>query len=951
MSSWSKPAPRSRSRNPIWPSKKARYADNFIVAAHPNQNIVTQYEFRENEAQDVVLMYQENTGLWTELPDDPQQGDFRTSILTIMPSVDIDVDSDNTATPTWHGIDRSDCEEQIENEAEYPGKLVLFNNNDDNNNEIPDYLENADYEYPPGMSWVPFPDPDLVPVVLDRGFADLTGMDGFVFELKVTIGAERGLSYWLDQQKTPIIGSAYDPDDWDEFEEAGKMKRVYHWVVSDEEVNYPPLIYVEGVNPEALTDTLIWRLFDPDEEEIDVDTVKMTDPHRVDLDIDSDNTSRFAGPSRSRGEDAIENVPGETGKWVPPNHGDIDNDGILDLWDGYSIGAHDQAAPNASQQFVPIVVELSPLLPLAGLTMSFDYAMLFTVPPVDISVAPSELSGKIRIWTKDGTEARNGAGVQAGGDFVLANHSYAPVDLGFSDTNRENTFYVEGATLSQHVGTTIKVRVFPDPATGIAEQFDEVRYVVAEAAVYGTIEYGVGFALPVRGARVVAYERPGIMVTQLGMSYTNDRGEYFIRLESVNDMQRLDRIRVFAETRPAGTGVGAEYVHRSVNVAMIQTLPEETYYTTVFDTSIPADVQRRDAATWLLVNPPYVIGNRTFPEAAFWVYDAMVTGSRFHATLPDVDPGHVPAYYPGITAPNASWGYQGMVNINARHYDLYDLIVHEYGHVVAQEAGFFHLPWWPGHWNHHKDRNMRTYHNHKCPNCARLGFSEGWANFYSLAAQEQQGVPRVHPILRGRAGDSAFFHYDQETHSRFHLGEDQEIAVMRLLWDLHDDSPGEAYDRVEYGVNTIYELLRDNQVKTASAFWNLLSDEIPKGPNFMTEMAALADVFVEAGMGTKDLRALINKASGGVSGRHVTWNGGDPEPTFQWEIPFSCFNQQLQLLANIASHQITPGEWSAIRNGRSEIFWTILSGADFGSFQSGWYWSNDVGNTRITISP
>jgi hypothetical protein len=78
--------------------KGARYADNFLVAAHPNQNIVTQYEFRENDAQDVVLMYQENTGLWAELPDDSQQGDFRTSILTILPSVDIDCDSDNTTT-------------------------------------------------------------------------------------------------------------------------------------------------------------------------------------------------------------------------------------------------------------------------------------------------------------------------------------------------------------------------------------------------------------------------------------------------------------------------------------------------------------------------------------------------------------------------------------------------------------------------------------------------------------------------------------------------------------------------------------------------------------------------------------------------------------------------------------------------------------------------------------
>jgi hypothetical protein len=244
--------------------QEARYADNFIVAAHPNGTSSRSTSSGRTTRKKLVLMYQENTGCGRNC---------RTIPARRLPDLDPDhhalgrhrLRQRQHGHPTWHGIDRSDWEEYIENEAEYPGKIVAFNNNDDNENGIPDYLENADYEYPPGMSWVPFTDPDLVPVVLDRGFADLTGMDGFVFELKVTIGAERGLSYWLDQQKTPIIGSAYHPDDWDEFEEAGKMKRVYQWVVCGEAVNYPPLIYVEGVNPEALTDTLIWRLFDPDE--------------------------------------------------------------------------------------------------------------------------------------------------------------------------------------------------------------------------------------------------------------------------------------------------------------------------------------------------------------------------------------------------------------------------------------------------------------------------------------------------------------------------------------------------------------------------------------------------------------------------------------------------------------------------------------------------------------
>jgi hypothetical protein len=283
----------------------ARYGDNFIVVAHPHEGIADTFEFRENESQELVLMRPANTGLWHELPDDddpaddPADGvqDHRTSVLTIIPSVDIDADSYNTGT-----IDRSDREEEIENEAAYSGTWVAWNGDDDNENGIADYLENAEYEYPPGISWVPFTDDDLVPVVLDRGFEDLSGMDDFVFELKVTLG--RGLSYWLDPEKTPISA-----DEYETITEGGNQKGVYRWFVSSEAVSYPPLIYVGGIDPGALTDTLMWRLLkripsdppggDSTYELIHEDTVKMTDPWAVDLDIDSDNNGYINDPGKN----------------------------------------------------------------------------------------------------------------------------------------------------------------------------------------------------------------------------------------------------------------------------------------------------------------------------------------------------------------------------------------------------------------------------------------------------------------------------------------------------------------------------------------------------------------------------------------------------------------------------------------------------------------------------
>jgi len=167
---------------------------------------------------------QNNLNRWYDPADGVQ--DHRTSVLTIIPSVDIDTDSDNTGT-----IDRSDWEEQIENVPDYPGELLVVNSDDDNENGIQDYLENDDYSYPEGGEWAPFADDDLFQVVLDRGFEDLSGMDGFAFELKVTAGI--GLSYWLDQTKTPIVDDpVFGPDEVVTIVEAGQEKVVYRWFVS-----------------------------------------------------------------------------------------------------------------------------------------------------------------------------------------------------------------------------------------------------------------------------------------------------------------------------------------------------------------------------------------------------------------------------------------------------------------------------------------------------------------------------------------------------------------------------------------------------------------------------------------------------------------------------------------------------------------------------------------------
>ena len=285
----------------------ARYGDNFIVVAHPNEGIAETFEFRENGSQPLVLMRPANTGLWHALPDE-FGNDYRTTVLTILPSVDVDCDSDNTADSPAQGIERSDWEEEIENEEDYDGKRVAFNSDDDNENGVRDCLE-----FPGATGWMSFSDDDLVQVILDRGFDDLSGMNGFVFELKVTI--DRGLKYWLSPETSAISDSGCTVQT---ITENNHQKAVYRWQVAAGAVNYPQAIYVEGIDPTASTDTILWRLVKTAEQVVDQDAAKLTDPYATfDLDIDSNNNGTVE-PDDDKIEDYYECYldPGKNQKYA-----------------------------------------------------------------------------------------------------------------------------------------------------------------------------------------------------------------------------------------------------------------------------------------------------------------------------------------------------------------------------------------------------------------------------------------------------------------------------------------------------------------------------------------------------------------------------------------------------------------------------------------------------------
>ncbi len=172
-----------------------------------------------------------------------------------------------------------------------------------------------------------------------------------------------------------------------------------------------------------------------------------------DLDIDSDNDNGTGAPERDSEEDGNEDkqgAPEHPGKYLALNDGDDDGDGIPDFADGFDLdgaaGTDDDGS--AGEVFVPLVLELPQFVDPAGLTVSFTYP---ASDPAGVTCGGSPpvytlpASGSLRIWLKDGSQARNKNSVAdpgEPGDYVPSGTFDAPL-LGYSAGTRTITLYVE----------------------------------------------------------------------------------------------------------------------------------------------------------------------------------------------------------------------------------------------------------------------------------------------------------------------------------------------------------------------------------------------------------------------------------------------------------------------------------------------------------------------------
>ena len=615
----------------------------------------------------------------------------------------------------------------------------------------------------------------------------------------------------------------------------------------------------------------------------------------VGLHIDSNNTAPFAPPDFSQPETDIKNDPDHFGKLIPPNWGDCNSNGVLDCWDGFGCyGYYTNMNPWSSEIFVPIVVQIdtNALIDYANTTIMFDYAMYamnsagVTMIPSDRSKPPTERNGEIRIWTKNGHETRSGWNLSDNGHFVESGVAFTLEELGFVDSNGNLvtdtiTLYAEGVSLSSSFDNTITV--FANYAIidgSVAKVDDTVRYAVAQNAIAGRITY-TNNNDPVRHAKIevinIYYDlNYNYEETILAYTYTNENGYYLVAISNA-ERPKIDQVRVLAESDSLARG-------RTVSVVTEPLGIFGTYQALIFSPfSYSPDVIIRNSSdpkirvdcniTYTYNNGPYLISQSTLE--AFYVYDAMVTAAQIHATLPDVGAGHVSAYYPwSIPYMDVrSFAYWNSVHITADDYRNWDTILHEYGHHVAQSAGFFDLDIniFAGNHAHldHSGGNLRDEYDHACVIDTHLAFSEGWAHFYAAYAKQHKDAHLPSYVL-----PSKYLYDGSDPNNNDYQGEDHEMAVMQLFWDLYDDDKtNEFFDDISLGINGLYNLLRVNPKYNVNDVWHYFSNVVPTGPNYLDAIARYGVVFANHGMGVTNLS--INT--------EPYWQQGDDLPTFYWD--------------------------------------------------------------------
>ncbi len=316
-----------------------------------------------------------------------------------------------------------------------------------------------------------------------------------------------------------------------------------------------------------------------------------------------------------------------------------------------------------------------------------------------------------------------------------------------------------------------------------------------------------------------------------------------------------------------------------------------------------------------------IAGNELDNETCFSVREALAHVSEYYADLQGGEPEFLRVIYP--TDARTSMFLDGRLHILRLDRWDWDVVLHEFGHHVADQHGIDRSPGG----DHSTDENLSEIKD-QWGNILgkdigiRLAWSEGFATYFSISAQramhlDRLGIPFVGDAWYSDTEDLNFEYSLKPADGS--LGEDNELTVSRFLFDLFDGVTGWEGDAVALGDRGVWEMLTTAHPTTLSEAITALLQGQPAAEQ--VKIGALAG---RHGVAPTLLPPAID---GEVPTFRWAANGGGPDfPNNRFVVHFyDAAMQQVLETKEIAATAFTPtaDEWATLKATAGPVHWVV----------------------------